>query len=174
MLERLLSREKAAGPGIGATAPDFVLPIAAGETFTLSETLRKAPVVLAFFKVSCSTCQFTFPFLDRLYRSYQKDGVEFWGISQDDAVKSNAFSKQLGLTFPIALDTPAYAASLLYHFDYVPTILLAGRDGKIRFRTTGFSRAGLNELSEEIARLLGRTPERVFLANERVPESKPG
>ena len=56
----------------------------------------------------------------------------------------------------------------------MPTILLVDRDGTIRFRESGFSKAGLIELSEEIGRLLTKPPETVFLANERVPELKPG
>lgn len=174
MWGRLLKGEKAGGPDVGAVAPDFSLPSTAGDTFTLSEAVRKGPVVFAFFKVTCSTCQFTFPFLDRLYRSYQRHGVEFRGISQDDAEQSKAFARKFGVTFPLAIDAPSYAASRLFHFAYVPTILLVSQAGKIRFRSTGFSRAGTIELSKEIARLVGRTPERVFLPNESVPELKPG
>ena len=52
---------------IGAKAPAISLPSTNGETVTLAEALKKGPVVAAFFKVSCPTCQFTAPFLERLY-----------------------------------------------------------------------------------------------------------
>ena len=51
---------------------------------------------------------------------------------------------------------------------------LVDREGIIRFRLTGFSKAGLIRLSEEIARMANRPPAPVFLPSERVPETKPG
>ena len=96
------------------------------------------------------------------------------GISQDDAEKSSMFCEQFGVTFPIAIDAPAYLASKSYVFSSVPTILLVDRERAIRFRLTGFSKAGLIRLSEEIAHLANRPPAPVFLPNELVPETKPG
>jgi peroxiredoxin len=174
MLERFLKKKKPAGPDVGDAAPDFSLPSLDGGSFTLSEQLKQGPLVLAFFKITCSTCQFTFPFLERMYRSHQNDPVAFWGVSQDDAEKSQMFRERFGVTFSVALDHESYSASRLYHFSSVPTILLVDREGTVRFRQSGFSKAGLTELSEEIGHLLTRPPETVFLVNERVPELKPG
>jgi hypothetical protein len=36
--------------GVGAPAPGFELPAAAGERFTLEEARRKGPVVLIFYR----------------------------------------------------------------------------------------------------------------------------
>jgi peroxiredoxin len=174
MLERFVGKKKVEGPGVGQTAPDFTLPTAEGGTFTLSEALKKGPVVVAFFKVSCSTCQFTFPFVERLALRYRHDPVAFWGISQDDVEKTEAFRERFGVTFPMAIDQPEYAASRQYNFQSVPTILLIEPSGRVRQRLTGFSKAGLIRLSEEIGSLIGRSPEMVFLASELVPETKPG
>ncbi len=174
MLERFLGRKRTVGPGVGEPAPDFTLPTIDRATFTLAEECKKLPVVIAFFKITCSTCQFTFPFLERLYARYGRDGVSFWGVSQDDAEKSQMFRERFGVTFPVALDAPGYSASKQYHFTNVPTILLIDREGTIRFRQSGFSKAGLIELSEKIGRLLGRTPETIFLPSELVPALKPG
>jgi peroxiredoxin len=174
MLERFLGKKRAEEPGVGQQAPDFTLPTPEGGSFTLSEARKSGPVVVAFFKVSCSTCQFTFPFLERLALRYRHDPVSFRGISQDDAEKTQAFCERFGVTFPSAIDAPGYAASHLYHFQYVPTILLIEPNGRVGFRLTGFSKAGLTRLSEEIGRLVGRSPELVFLASDLVPETKPG
>ncbi len=173
MLDHLLKRKPAA-PDVGQQAPDFTLPAAEGGQFALTEALRRAPQVIAFFKISCSTCQFTFPFLERLHRAYEADSVEFRGISQDNAENSRLFCEKFGITFPIAIDAESYQASKSYVFHSVPTILLIDRDRAIRFRLTGFSKAGLIRLSEEIAHLANRPPAPVFLAGELVPETKPG
>lgn len=174
MLEHLLRRKKVPGPNVGDPAPDFTLPALEGGAFTLSEALKKGLQVIAFFKADCGTCQFTFPFLERLHRAYEHDEVEFRGVSQDDVKQSQTFRERFGVTFPVVLDHESYAASKQYHFATVPTILLVDRDARIRFRLSGFSKAGLIQLSEEIGRILSRSPEAVFLPNESVPELKPG
>jgi peroxiredoxin len=173
MFERLV-KKKSVAPDVGDPAPTFTLPAFEGGEFTLSEALHRAPQVIAFFKISCSTCQFTFPFLERLHHAYKTEPIDFRGISQDNAENSRLFCEQFGITFPIAIDADSYHASKSYVFQTVPTILLVDRGGIIRFRLTGFSKAGLIGLSEEIARLTNRPPAPVFLSSELVPETKPG
>ena len=58
--------------------------------------------VLAFFKISCPTCQLAFPFLERIHSS--GTGLEFTGISQDDDAATEQFLKRYGITFPVRLD----------------------------------------------------------------------
>ena len=45
----------------GSKAPDFELPDRDGASHSLSDALRKGPVLLTFFKISCPTCQFQSP-----------------------------------------------------------------------------------------------------------------
>ena len=126
------------------------------------------------FNTGCTACLFTFPFPDQLHRAYTRDPLEFRDTSQNTAENSRLFCEKFGITFPIAIDADSYHASKSYVFDSVPTILLVDREGIIRFRLTGFSKAGLIRLSEEIARMANRPPAPVFLPSERVPETKPG
>jgi peroxiredoxin len=158
----------------GEQAPDFSLPSLAGGRLTLSEALQKGPALAAFFKVSCGTCQFTFPFLERLYRAYGNGALAFWAVSQDDAAKTQEFCQRFGVTFPAALDYPDYKASRSYAFSIVPTLFLIDTSGKIRFSLDGFSKAGLSQLSEQIAGLLGRPAKPLFSPGEQVPDIKPG
>ncbi len=69
----------------GQTAPGFSLNGLDGKSYSLDSLRQKGPVVAAFFKISCPVCQFTFPFLERLYQRYGGDNVTFLGISEDDA-----------------------------------------------------------------------------------------
>src|SRR5271170_4532310 len=84
----------------GHTAPDFSLKGLNGEEYALGKLLERGPVVAAFFKISCPVCQFTFPFLERLYKRYGGGDVTFIGISQDDARDTKEFAKEFGATFP--------------------------------------------------------------------------
>lgn len=58
---------------VGAKAPDFELKTLDGKRVSLNEELARGAVVLAFFKVSCPTCQYAFPFLERLHRAYGRN-----------------------------------------------------------------------------------------------------
>jgi peroxiredoxin len=57
----------------GAEAPEFELKTLDGKRVSLGEELSRGAVVLAFFKVSCPTCQYAFPFLERLHRAYGRN-----------------------------------------------------------------------------------------------------
>ena len=87
--------------------PVFRLKALDGKDVSLGELLENGPVVAAFFKISCPVCQFTFPFLERMYKRYGGDGATFLGISQDDARATKDFAKEFGVTFPMLLDEKA-------------------------------------------------------------------
>src|ERR1043165_8089586 len=77
----------------GNPAPNFSLKSLDDKNFSLTESLKAGPVVLAFFKVSCPVCKFTFPFLERLYQRYRSENVTFLAISQDNVAASREFAK---------------------------------------------------------------------------------
>jgi peroxiredoxin len=54
----------------GTKAPEFELKGLDGKGFSLNDELALGPVVLAFFKVSCPTCQYALPFFERLHKAY--------------------------------------------------------------------------------------------------------
>ena len=53
----------------GTVAPDFTLQAMDGKRFSLFETLDQGPVLAVFFKISCPTCQYALPFLQRLHEA---------------------------------------------------------------------------------------------------------
>jgi peroxiredoxin len=158
----------------GTQAPVFTLSRTDGTPFSLEAALAKGPVVAAFFKVSCPVCQFTFPFLERLYQACGNERVSFLGISQDNARDTREFCKEFGVTFPALVDAQGYPVSNAYGLTIVPTIFLIAPDGKILLSSTGFSRSDLEKLSSELARHLGRPALPLFHPDESVPYSKPG
>src|SRR2546425_13372145 len=92
----------------GHQAPTFALNGTNGQPFSLADALRKGPVVAAFFQISCPVCQFTLPFLERLYETYGDDRVSFVGISQDDKRDTKEFCAEYDLSFPPLLDRARY------------------------------------------------------------------
>ena len=98
----------------GSKAPAFELNTLDGKRFSLNDELARGPVVLAFFKASCPTCQYAFPFFERLHKAYGSQGVRIVGVSQNDAKETAAFIKEFGVTFPVLLDdTRSYPPPML-------------------------------------------------------------
>ena len=158
----------------GSSAPTFSLTGIDGKVYSLSALLQKGPVVAAFFKISCPVCQFTAPFLERLFQRYGRDGVSFLGISQDDAKASAKFAAQYGVTFPVAIDGKGYPASNAYGLTMVPTIFLIDTDGIVKISSMGFAKEDLENIAAELAGRYKITPAALFSANERIPAQKPG
>ena len=158
----------------GKKAPEFSLKSLTGQEYSLKNVLERGPAVVAFFKVSCPVCQFTFPFLERLHQRYGKDGVTFLGVSQNDANDSTKFAQQYGVTFPTLLDAKGYPASNAYGLTNVPTIFLIDTDGSVKVSSMGFAKADLEAIADTLAdrRKVARAP--IFLPSESVPAYKPG
>jgi peroxiredoxin len=156
------------------TAPGFSLKGLDGKDYSLHSLMQKGPVVAAFFKVSCPVCQFTFPFLERLYKRYGGDGVTFLGISQDDARDTKVFAKDYGVTFPMALDEKEYPVSNAYGLTNVPTIFLIDTNGSVKVSCMGFVRKDLETIASELATRRSMAPAPLFRADESVPANKPG
>src|SRR5882724_4589601 len=129
----------------GNTAPGFSLKSLDNKEYSLNALMDRGPAVAAFFKVSCPVCQFTFPYLERLYQRYGGDGITFLGISQDDAVDTKEFAKEFGTTFPMVLDEKqkGYLASNAYGLTSVPTIFLIETDGTVKVSCMGFDKKDL-------------------------------
>jgi peroxiredoxin len=162
--------------GAGQIAPEFSMKGLDDKSYSLEALREKGPVVAAFFKISCPVCQFTFPFLQRLYQRYGNDGVTFLGVSQDDAKATSGFAREYSVTFPIALDEKekGYPASNAYGLTSVPTIFLIDTDGTVRVSSMGFVKADLEKIGAELAERRKIAPTPLFKPNESVPANKPG
>src|ERR1700686_3399986 len=135
----------------GQTAPDFSLKSIDGTEYSLQKLLKQGPVFGSFFKVSCPVCQFTFPFLERLYKRYGGKDVTFLGISQDNARATKEFADEYGVTFPMLLDAEGYPASNAYGLTNVPTSLLIETDGSLKIASLGFNKKDLEVIAAELS-----------------------
>src|SRR6266566_9087439 len=90
-LDRLFGgpKDMAALPA-GTKAPDFSLPAVSsgkdgnkdGGEFSLQAAVKQGPVLAAFFKVSCPTCQYAFPYIERIYKAHGGKKIFFLIIRQ--------------------------------------------------------------------------------------------
>lgn len=159
----------------GTKAPNFELRAMDGKRFVLSDELTQGPVVLAFFKVSCPTCQYAFPFLERLERAYGHKGARIVGVSQNDPRETANFTKEFGVSFPVLLDeTKTYPVSNAYGLTNVPTIFWIAQDGGIEISSVGWVRTDFAEINRKMAGLGGAAPAVIFQPREDVRDSRPG
>ena len=159
----------------GALAPDIELKATDGKAFALKEESAKTPVVAAFFKVGCPTCQYAFPYLERIYQAYPRDRVRVVWISQDDAAATAAFAKEYRVTFPIVLDdTKKYPASNAFQLVNVPSTFFIGKSGKVDLATIGWVKDEFEQLNEMVARATGIPPAQIFKYGEDVKDFKAG
>jgi len=160
---------------IGAKAPEFDLKRLDGKAFSLNAELACGPVVLAFFKVSCPTCQYALPFLERLYQAYRDKGVTLVGVSQNDAKETAGFCKQFGITFPMLLDdTRNYRVSNAYGLTNVPTVFWIAQDGEIEVSSVGWVKADFEAINRRIAEAGKADLAVVFLPGEDVRDFRAG
>jgi peroxiredoxin len=158
----------------GSKAPDIKLPLVGGAMFSLADELAKGRVALAFFKVSCPVCQYAFPYFERFSQKLRTKGLTFVGISQDIERDTVEFAKELGVTFPIALDRPdRYPVSAAYGLTNVPTLIVVNGAGFIDQSIVGWSKSDMEELYKEFwDSATARVP--IFEPGEKVADFKAG
>ena len=160
--------------GVGRPAPQFGLSAIDGKKYSLQEGLKRGPVLVSFFKIACPTCQYTLPYLERLYQQLRSSGVQIWGISQDGVKDSQRFAREYAVTFPLLIDDYPYHISRKYGLEYVPSIFLIAADGSIAIQSDGFAKRHLLEIQKSLAQTLSASVGVLFQPSEKVPEFKPG
>lgn len=158
----------------GKVAPEFQLAKVGGGEMSLREAMRKGPVVIVFFKISCPVCQFTLPYVQRLFESTQGSSATVLAISQNDAELTKRFMQEYGLSLPLLLDDPAsYAVSNAYGLTTVPTLFYVGREDEIEQTIVGWDRREMDALAARLAQV-NDAPIAVFRPGETVPDFKAG
>jgi peroxiredoxin len=159
----------------GTLAPDFTLPTMDGKKFTLSDALARGPVLAAFFKVSCPTCQYAFPFLERIYKTYGAKNVTIVGVSQNEKKDTASFIKEYGVTFPVLLDdTRTFPVSNAYRLTNVPSIFWIAPVGEIEISSVGWDRKEIEDMSRKVAETTGDRAKSIFQPGESVADFRAG
>jgi len=141
---------------VGEPAPDFELTSVDGEKFQLSK-LRGKVVVLNFAGVRLTEGKIEPPWqwewvqAEFLHRAYKEKGVVVLGIWRFyPPEKAKELPQALKVTFPILVDDGKVSAA--YKIYNIPTDIVIGKDGRIRFIMGGY--ADKSPLREAIERAL--------------------
>lgn len=126
------------GYEMGDKMPDFTVTTFDGKTVTLSEVLKEKDMVLInIWATWCGPCASEFPFMEEAYEQYQ-DKVEIIALSceptdTDDVLAD--YVAEMGMTFPVAQDTPDLATA--FEVNAIPTSIIVDRFGTICFIEAG-------------------------------------
>lgn len=157
----------------GDSVKDFALPSLDGAVFDSAAARREGLLLYVFWKRTCGTCQFTFPYLQRFQVLYAGPGFRLWGIAQENAEDTLDFTRLYGVTFPQLIDED-YAVSEEYDLDGVPACYLADGSEKILGFVGGFSTDELNRFAEIIATRTGKPYTPIVRPEDEAPRFKPG
>jgi peroxiredoxin len=158
---------------VGADAPPFKLPSLDGDSLSLPGDAAALPLLLAFFRVSCDTCDVAFPYINRLREAYP-DGWRLWAVSQDAAERTAAYRDRFAIICPVLIDDPDLAVSRAYDPPSTPTLVLIGPEGSVEYVSEGFAKDDLNEISARLAARLGVAAVEGAPPDDGNPAMKPG
>ena len=128
-------------------APDFTLPAVTGDTLKLSQYRGKV-VLLAFWNMTCQTCQKKMPLLQKAFDRLDANKIGIitvHGPGRETAIKSYCSSQ--GLTLPVLLDLKGEVGSS-FNVMQLPAAFVLDQSGVIRSINPEFG------TQEELERLL--------------------
>lgn len=135
----------------GTEAPPFSLPGVDGTPATSLASLRGRVVLLDFWATFCAPCVSALPGLQALHASKEPDGLTVVGLLVDAKPElASKLAAKAGVRYPMLRGEQAVWGA--YRVNALPSLVLVGRDGRIRRRFGGESAPGL--LESEIARAL--------------------
>jgi peroxiredoxin len=109
--------------------PEFSGLTAAGRRVSLSD-LRGRVVLLNFWASWCQECRPEMPAFEQLHRDFTGQGLTVLGVNIREGRQAiQSYGKELGLTFPLVLDSDGEIRRS-YGVIGLPTTFLIGRDGR--------------------------------------------
>src|SRR3970282_1673857 len=116
-------------------------------------------VLVNFWTTWCPPCREEMPALQRAYENLADEGLVVLGVNWtqvDNLADVEAFVEELGLSFPILLDSDGVVSEDLYPVLGLPTTGLIGRDGTVRAVRIGI--LDLQELESTLQAFLAEPP----------------
>lgn len=124
------------------------------KTFNKKVAAAKGKVVVVnFFASWCPPCKAEMPSLQRMYKKFPADKLEFFAVSVDEDTKAvQPFLGKMGATFAVFLCEPDLAEKL--NISAIPRMLMFNSAGKLVLDAEGMMDEA--ELNEQVGKLIGK------------------
>jgi peroxiredoxin len=142
---------------IGDVAPDFTINEAGGKSYRLRD-LKGKTIMLQFTASWCSVCRQEMPFIEKeIWKPGKDKGLVVIGIDRDEPLeKVIKFRKDIGITYPLALDPGADIFGLFAMKEAgVTRNVIIDRTGKIIFLTRLFDREEFDRMKKVLYSEIG-------------------
>ena len=134
-----------------ASAAQVITP----SRFNLKDYKGKV-IYLDFWASWCGPCKFSFPYMKYLNRTFGgKDFVVIADNLDHSRTSAEAFLKKANVGFPVIFDQKGVLASR-FHVSDMPTSVLIGRDGKVRYIHKGFYKEKEDEYTSHVLDLINQ------------------
>ena len=131
---------------VGDPMPAFTTTSLSGNSFS-SDELKGKVVLINFWATWCPPCRLELPLLQKnIYDRIKNNNFAVLCISRsekEDTVKK--FIGKFKYTFPVYTD-PAGTTYNLFANKYIPRNFVIGKDGKVKWASTGFKEKEFNEM----------------------------
>jgi len=139
---------------ISGPAPNFTLQSRDGKPVSLGD-LKGQVVMVNFWATWCKPCRQEMPHLEALYKRYNSLGFTLLGVNvEDNPEGAKKWLQENGpVTFPVLLD-PKNQVSKLYEVVSMPSTVIVGRDGTMRYIHHGYEPGVEGEYQNQVRALL--------------------
>ena len=152
---------------------DFALPGADGRIYSSADARRQGLLMFVFWKKSCGTCQYAFPYLQRFHEQYAHDRFHIWGIAQENREDAVEFVGKYSATFPQLIDT-GLDVTELFKPVFVPTLYLVDKGDTILHYVPAFVKDEYNGIARMISERTGVPYSPIVREEDDAPALKPG
>jgi thiol-disulfide isomerase/thioredoxin len=139
---------------VSGPAPAFALQSNGGQQVALS-SLKGKVVMVNFWATWCVPCRQEMPHLQALYEKYSGLGFELLAVNveKNNAEGARKWLQETPVTFPVLFD-PENQVTKLYKVQTMPSPVIIGRDGTMRFIHHGYKPGYENDYQTEVRSLL--------------------
>ena len=139
---------------VSGPAPNFTLQSNAGGQVSLA-SLKGKVVMVNFWATWCVPCRQEMPHLQALYQKYNSLGFELLAVNveKNNAEGARKWLQETPVTFPVLFD-PENQVTKLYKVQTMPSTVIIGRDGTMRFMHNGYKPGYENDYQTQVRALL--------------------
>ncbi|HWD39356.1 MAG TPA: TlpA family protein disulfide reductase [Fimbriimonas sp.] len=125
-------------PLVGKPAPDFQIdPLNPAQPKVALSDMKGKVVILDFWATWCGPCRALTPFVEKVYKDHQAEGVQAMAITDEGRADVEKFEKNSPHEMPVFLDANRISLNE-YGADAIPLIVVIDKKGQVAFEQTGY------------------------------------